>query len=73
DGDDDDGDSSRDDADYEDEDDEDGQEEHLASADSAVVVPANELVSLPEGIELVILQPSIEITIGARITIRPHA
>nr|GEY92210.1 hypothetical protein [Tanacetum cinerariifolium] len=47
DGDDDDGDSSRDDADDEDEDeeDEDEEEEHLAPADSAVVIPTNELVS----------------------------
>ncbi|GKD62957.1 hypothetical protein Tco_1305065 [Tanacetum coccineum] len=48
DGDDDDGDSSRDDADDEDEDEE---VEHLAPADSAVVVPTVELVSLPEGTE----------------------
>ncbi|GJU22268.1 putative reverse transcriptase domain-containing protein [Tanacetum coccineum] len=44
DGDDDDGDSSRDDADDEDE-----EEEHLAPADSAVVVPTDEPVSPPEG------------------------
>ncbi|GKF26758.1 hypothetical protein Tco_0082652, partial [Tanacetum coccineum] len=43
DGDDDDGDSSGDDADDEEE------EEHLAPADSAVVVPTVELVSPPEG------------------------
>ncbi|GJW41188.1 putative reverse transcriptase domain-containing protein [Tanacetum coccineum] len=45
DGDDDDGDSSRDDADGEDEDDEDEEEEeeHLAPADSAIVVPVDEL------------------------------
>ncbi|GJR04384.1 hypothetical protein Tco_0527368 [Tanacetum coccineum] len=52
DGDDDDGDSSGDDADDEDEDEEDREEEeeeHLALADSAVVVPTVELVSLPEG------------------------
>ncbi|GJZ26376.1 putative reverse transcriptase domain-containing protein [Tanacetum coccineum] len=48
DGDDDDGDSSRDDADNKDEDEE---EEHLAPADSTVVVPTVELVSPPEGTE----------------------
>ncbi|GKC32164.1 hypothetical protein Tco_1039458, partial [Tanacetum coccineum] len=63
DGDDDDGDSSRDDADDEDEDegdedDEDEEEdEHLALADSAVVVPTVELVSPPEGTEPVIPPP----------------
>ncbi|GKG14351.1 hypothetical protein Tco_0353951, partial [Tanacetum coccineum] len=53
DGDDDNGDSSRDDANDEDEDkdeeDEEEEEEHLAPADSAVVVPTDELVSPPEG------------------------
>ncbi|GJU60947.1 putative reverse transcriptase domain-containing protein [Tanacetum coccineum] len=72
DGDDDDGDSSGDDADDEDEDDED-EEEHLAPADSAVVVPADEPVSPPEGTEPVIPPPSTDITIGARITVRPQA
>ncbi|GJV48425.1 hypothetical protein Tco_1438637 [Tanacetum coccineum] len=42
DGDDDDGDSSRDDANDEDEDDKDEEEEHLALADSAIVVPIDE-------------------------------
>ncbi|GJV74967.1 putative reverse transcriptase domain-containing protein [Tanacetum coccineum] len=70
DGDDDDGDSSGDDADDEDEDDEDEEEEHLALADSAVVVPADEPVSPPEGTEPVIPPPSTDITIGARITFR---
>nr|GFA55083.1 hypothetical protein [Tanacetum cinerariifolium] len=54
DGDDDDGDSSGDNADDEDEDEEDEEEEeedHLAPADSTVVVPTDELVSLPEGTE----------------------
>nr|GEX58184.1 hypothetical protein [Tanacetum cinerariifolium] len=46
DGNDDDGDSSGDDAHNEDEDEE---EEHLALADSAVVIPTDELGSLPEG------------------------
>ncbi|GKB04562.1 hypothetical protein Tco_0832705, partial [Tanacetum coccineum] len=69
DGDDDDGDSSRDDADK----DEDKEEEHLAPADSAVVVPTDEHVSLPEGTKPVIPPPSTDITIGARITVRPQA
>ncbi|GKF14397.1 hypothetical protein Tco_0055859, partial [Tanacetum coccineum] len=75
-GDDDNGDSSRDDTNDEDEDedeeDEEDEEEHLALADSAVVVPADEHVSLPEGTELVILPPSTDITIGARISVRPQ-
>nr|GEZ83411.1 hypothetical protein [Tanacetum cinerariifolium] len=53
-GDDDDGDSSGDDADDEDEDEEDEEEEeeeHLAPADSAVVIPTDELVSPLEGTE----------------------
>ncbi|GJZ93137.1 hypothetical protein Tco_0665202, partial [Tanacetum coccineum] len=76
DGDDDDGDSSRDDANDEDEDDEDEEEEeeeHLAPADSAIVVPVDEPVFPPEGTEPVIPPPSTDITIGARITIRPQA
>ncbi|GJV74969.1 hypothetical protein Tco_1506553 [Tanacetum coccineum] len=73
DGDDDDGDSSGDDADDEDEDDEDEEEEHLAPTDSAVVVPADEPVSPPEGTKHVIPPPSTDITIGARITVRPQA
>ncbi|GKD95366.1 hypothetical protein Tco_1375203, partial [Tanacetum coccineum] len=47
--DDDDSDSSGDDADDEDEDDVEEKEEHLAPADSAVVVPADDPVSPPEG------------------------
>ncbi|GJR23180.1 hypothetical protein Tco_0971707 [Tanacetum coccineum] len=66
DGDDDDGDSSRDDVDdeEEDEDEEDGEEEeeHLALADSAIVVPTVKLVSLPEGTEPVTPPPSTDIT-----------
>ncbi|GKE90941.1 hypothetical protein Tco_1572036, partial [Tanacetum coccineum] len=76
DGDDDDGDSSRDDANDEDEDDEDEEEEHLhslAPADSAVVVPADEPVSPPEGTEPVIPLSFTDITIRARITVRPQA
>ncbi|GJS33070.1 hypothetical protein Tco_0531452 [Tanacetum coccineum] len=72
--DDDDGDSSGDDANYEDEDDEDEEEEeHLASADSAIVVPVDEPIFPTEGIESVIPPPSTNITIGARITVRPQA
>ncbi|GKG51772.1 hypothetical protein Tco_0544410, partial [Tanacetum coccineum] len=63
-----------DDADDEDEDDEDGEEEHLALADSAIVVPTIELVSPPEGIEPVIPPLSTDITTtGARITVRLQA
>nr|GEX32205.1 putative reverse transcriptase domain-containing protein [Tanacetum cinerariifolium] len=75
-GDDDDGDSSGDDADDKDEDeeDEDEEEEHLAPADSAVVIPIDELVSPPEETEPVILPPSTDTaTIGARITVRLQA
>ncbi|GJV59916.1 hypothetical protein Tco_1466016 [Tanacetum coccineum] len=51
--------------------DEDEEEEHLAPADSAVVVPTVELVSLPGGTEPVIPPPSIDITTtGARITVQ---
>ncbi|GKF92717.1 hypothetical protein Tco_0279436, partial [Tanacetum coccineum] len=73
--DDDDGDSSGDDADDEDEDDEDEEEEeeHLTPANSVVVVPADELVSPPEGTEPVIPPPSTDITIRDRITVRPQA
>ncbi|GKA90318.1 hypothetical protein Tco_0812188, partial [Tanacetum coccineum] len=77
DGDDDDGNSSGDDVNDEDKDDEDEkeeeEEEYLASADSAVVVPTDETVSPLEGIEPVIPPPSTDITIRARITIRPQA
>ncbi|GJR32963.1 hypothetical protein Tco_1109195 [Tanacetum coccineum] len=64
DGDDDDGDSSGDDTDDE--------EEHLAPTDSTIVVPTDEPVSPPEGTEHAIPPPSTDITIGARITVRPH-
>ncbi|GJR15667.1 putative reverse transcriptase domain-containing protein [Tanacetum coccineum] len=71
---DDDGDSSGDDAeedeDDKDEDDEDAEEEHLALADSAIVVPIDELVFPPGVTEPVIPPPSTNITIGARITVR---
>ncbi|GKE77581.1 hypothetical protein Tco_1543701 [Tanacetum coccineum] len=72
DGDDDDGGSSRDDAYDEDEDDEDEEEEHLALADSTIVVPVDEPVFPPKGTEPVIPPPSIDITIGARITVWPQ-
>nr|GEX54810.1 putative reverse transcriptase domain-containing protein [Tanacetum cinerariifolium] len=56
DGDDDDGDSSGDDTDDEDEDEEDDEdeddeeeEEHLAPADSSIIIPTDDLVSSPEG------------------------
>ncbi|GKC68318.1 hypothetical protein Tco_1100916, partial [Tanacetum coccineum] len=76
DGDDDDGDSFRDDANDEDEDDEDEEEEeeeeHLALADSTIVVPVDEPIFPPEGTEPVIPPPSTDITIRARITVRPQ-
>ncbi|GJS57908.1 putative reverse transcriptase domain-containing protein [Tanacetum coccineum] len=74
---DDDDDSSGDDArdedeDEEDDEDEEEEEEHLAPADSTVV-PADGPVSPPEGTEPVIPPPSTDITVGARITVRPQA
>ncbi|GKE61203.1 hypothetical protein Tco_1511570 [Tanacetum coccineum] len=63
DGDDDDGDSSRDDA---------NEEEHLAPAASTIIVPVDEPVFPPEGTKPVIPPPSTDITIGARITVRPQ-
>ncbi|GJU15368.1 hypothetical protein Tco_1143334 [Tanacetum coccineum] len=76
--DDDDVDSYGDDVDDEDEDEEDEEddkeEEHLAPANSAVIVPTVELVSPPEGTEPVIPPPSTDITTtGARITVRLQA
>nr|GEZ00724.1 hypothetical protein [Tanacetum cinerariifolium] len=70
DGGDDDGDSSGYDTDDEDEDDEDEEEEeHLASTDSIVVIPTDELVSLPKGTEPIIPPPFTNTaTTGARIT-----
>ncbi|GJY51919.1 hypothetical protein Tco_0442766 [Tanacetum coccineum] len=75
---DDDGDSSGNDVDDEDEDDEDKdkedkdeEEEHLALADSAIVVPTVKLVSPPEGTEPVIPPPTTDITTTrTRITVR---
>nr|GEX69252.1 hypothetical protein [Tanacetum cinerariifolium] len=67
DGDDDDSDSSGDDADDEDEDEEE-EEEHLAPADSAIVIPTDELVSPPEGTKPVMPPPSTDTTTtGSRI------
>ncbi|GKC47265.1 hypothetical protein Tco_1064987, partial [Tanacetum coccineum] len=78
--DDDDGDSPGDDADDEDKDEEDEdkedeeEEEHLALADSAVVVPTVEIISPPERIKPVTPPPSTNITTtGARITVRLQA
>nr|GEY03247.1 hypothetical protein [Tanacetum cinerariifolium] len=74
DGDDDNGDSSGDDADDEDEDEEEEEEEHLASVDSAIVIPTDELVASPKGTEPVIPPPSTDTaTTGARITVRLQA
>nr|GEW28859.1 ribonuclease H-like domain, reverse transcriptase, RNA-dependent DNA polymerase [Tanacetum cinerariifolium] len=74
DGDDDNGDSSGDDTDDEDEDEEDEEDEHLAPADSAVVIPTDELVSPPEGTEPVIPLPFTDTaTTGAKITVRLQA
>ncbi|GKC37825.1 hypothetical protein Tco_1050209, partial [Tanacetum coccineum] len=72
DGDDNDGDSSGDNANDEDEDDKE-EDEHLASAKSIVVILADEPVSPPEGTKPIIPPPSTNITIGARITVRPQA
>ncbi|GKD16219.1 hypothetical protein Tco_1205377 [Tanacetum coccineum] len=72
DGDDDDGDSSGDDTDEDEDDEDEEEEEHLAPADSAIVIPVDEPVFPPEGTEPVIPPPSTDITIGARITVRPQ-
>nr|GEV71200.1 hypothetical protein [Tanacetum cinerariifolium] len=71
--DDDNDDSSRYDADDkdEDEDEDDEEKEHLAPADSAVVIHIDEFSSSPEGTEPIIPPPSTNTaTAGARITIR---
>nr|GEY03672.1 putative reverse transcriptase domain-containing protein [Tanacetum cinerariifolium] len=69
-GDDDDSDSSGDNANDEDEEDEE-EEEHLAPADSAVVIPTDELASPPEGTKPIIPPPSTDTaTTRARITVR---
>nr|GEU87418.1 retrovirus-related Pol polyprotein from transposon TNT 1-94 [Tanacetum cinerariifolium] len=67
DGDDDDGDLSGDDADdeYEDE-----EEEHLAPADSTIVIPTDDLVSPPKGTEPIIPPPTTDTTTTrAKITV----
>ncbi|GKF50597.1 hypothetical protein Tco_0147064, partial [Tanacetum coccineum] len=70
DGDDDDGDLSRDNADDENEE----EEEHLAPANSAVILPTVEPVSPPKETDPVIPPPSTDITTtGARITIKLQA
>ncbi|GJT06944.1 hypothetical protein Tco_0841406 [Tanacetum coccineum] len=61
------------DYDEDDEDEEEEEEQHLAPADSAIVVPVDALVFPPEVTGPVIPPPSIDITIGARITVRPEA
>nr|GEU62632.1 hypothetical protein [Tanacetum cinerariifolium] len=82
-GDDDDGDSSRDDVDDEDEDEED-EEEHLAPADSAVVVPATRItVQLQDSISLspeaeverllaMPTPPALPLTLLSPLSSRPH-
>nr|GEY35342.1 hypothetical protein [Tanacetum cinerariifolium] len=73
DGDDDDIDSSGYDDDDEDEDEEEKEKEHLATPDSAIVIPIDELASPPEGTEPIIPPPSTDTaTTGARVTIRPQ-
>ncbi|GJS35692.1 reverse transcriptase domain-containing protein [Tanacetum coccineum] len=47
------------------------EEGHLAPADSATFIPTDEPVFPPEGTEL-LYHPSTDITIGARITVRPQ-
>nr|GEV98493.1 hypothetical protein [Tanacetum cinerariifolium] len=72
---DDDGNSLGYDADDEDEDneDEEKEEEHLAPADSTMVIPIDELVAPSEETEPTIPPPSTNTTtIGSRITIRPQ-
>ncbi|GKF70617.1 hypothetical protein Tco_0203674, partial [Tanacetum coccineum] len=66
------GDDADEDEDEDDEDEEEEEEEHLALADSTIVAPVDEPVFLAEGTEPVILPPSTNITIGARITVRPQ-
>ncbi|GJX05520.1 hypothetical protein Tco_0191436, partial [Tanacetum coccineum] len=68
---------SRDDANDEDEDGDDEEdkeegEEHIAPTDSTIVAPVDEPVFPPEGTEPVIPPPSTDITIGARVTVRPQ-
>ncbi|GKD52597.1 hypothetical protein Tco_1281573 [Tanacetum coccineum] len=60
------------DEDEEDEHEEEEEEEHLTPADSTTVIPIDEPVFPPEGTKPVIPPPSTDITIGARITVRPQ-
>ncbi|GKF73129.1 hypothetical protein Tco_0219461, partial [Tanacetum coccineum] len=53
--------------------DEEEEEEHLAPADSTIVVPTDEPISPPKGTKPAIPPPSTDITIGARIIVQPHA
>ncbi|GKE02013.1 hypothetical protein Tco_1389996 [Tanacetum coccineum] len=62
----------RDEDDEDDEDEEEEEEEHIAPADSTIVAPVDEPVFPPEGTEPVIPPPSTDITIGARVTVRPQ-
>ncbi|GKF49943.1 hypothetical protein Tco_0143194, partial [Tanacetum coccineum] len=55
------------------EEEEEEKEEHFAPADSTIAIPTDEPVSPPEGTEPVIPPPSTDITIGARIIVRPQA
>nr|GFC60625.1 hypothetical protein [Tanacetum cinerariifolium] len=65
------GDDADDEDEDEDEEDEEEGEEHLAPADSVVVIPTVELVFPPEGTEPVIPPPSTDTTTtGAKITVR---
>ncbi|GJR85731.1 hypothetical protein Tco_0209742 [Tanacetum coccineum] len=65
-------DETEDGLDEDDEDEDEEEEEYLALADSAIIVPVDEPVFPPEGTEPVIPPPSTNITIGARITVRPQ-
>ncbi|GKG60019.1 hypothetical protein Tco_0609683, partial [Tanacetum coccineum] len=60
-----------DDGDDGDDEEDEEEEEHLAPADSTVI-PTDEPVFPPEGTKPVIPPPSTDITIGARITVRPQ-
>ncbi|GKC23215.1 hypothetical protein Tco_1025365, partial [Tanacetum coccineum] len=50
----------------------DEEEEHLALADSTIVAPVDEPIFPPEGTKPIIPPPSTDITIRARITVRPQ-
>ncbi|GKC78212.1 hypothetical protein Tco_1128986 [Tanacetum coccineum] len=65
-------DETEDGPDEDDEDEDKEEEEHLAPANSAIVVPVDKHVFPPKGTEPVIPPPSIDITIGARITVQPQ-